>query len=59
MLVDAPCTGLGIIRRKPDIKWTRTENDLKTITELQLKILTVTSGYVKENGVLVYSTCTY
>jgi 16S rRNA (cytosine967-C5)-methyltransferase len=58
VLVDAPCTGLGIIRRKPDIKWTRTENDLKTITELQLKILTVTSGYVKENGVLVYSTCT-
>jgi len=58
VLVDAPCTGLGIIRRKPDIKWSRTEKDSEVLSELQLKILTASSKYVKENGVLVYSTCT-
>lgn len=58
VLVDAPCTGLGIIRRKPDIKWTRTQNDLKEIVKLQEKILSVSSHYVKPGGVLVYSTCT-
>ncbi|HHV96081.1 MAG TPA: 16S rRNA (cytosine(967)-C(5))-methyltransferase RsmB [Clostridiaceae bacterium] len=58
VLVDAPCTGLGIIRRKPDIKWSRTEKDAEELSELQLKILTASSKYVKENGVLVYSTCT-
>jgi 16S rRNA (cytosine967-C5)-methyltransferase len=58
VLVDAPCTGLGIIRRKPDIKWTRSLNDLNQIPELQEKILNASSQYVKPGGVLVYSTCT-
>ncbi|OPZ82981.1 MAG: Ribosomal RNA small subunit methyltransferase B [Firmicutes bacterium ADurb.Bin419] len=58
VLVDAPCTGLGIIRRKPDIKWTRNTNDLNEIVKLQEKILSISSGYVKPGGVLVYSTCT-
>jgi 16S rRNA (cytosine967-C5)-methyltransferase len=58
VLVDAPCTGLGIIRRKPDIKWTRNENDLNEIVKLQEKILKSASSYVKSGGVLVYSTCT-
>ncbi|MCX7748113.1 MAG: 16S rRNA (cytosine(967)-C(5))-methyltransferase RsmB [Clostridia bacterium] len=58
VLVDAPCTGLGIIRRKPDIKWARDIEDKKEITKLQLKILSSASEYVKPGGVLVYSTCT-
>jgi len=58
VLVDAPCTGLGIIRRKPDIKWTRKLNDIETIPPLQLEILNAASKYVKREGVLLYSTCT-
>ena len=58
VLVDAPCTGFGIIRRKPDIKWARNLNDKSEILELQKKILRVSSNYVKSGGVLVYSTCT-
>ncbi len=58
VLVDAPCTGLGIIRRKPDIKWARNIGDKKEIVGLQMKILEVSSNYVKPGGALVYSTCT-
>lgn len=58
VLVDAPCTGLGIIRRKPDIKWAREIGDKKEITALQAKILEASSKYVKPGGTLVYSTCT-
>lgn len=58
VLVDAPCTGLGIIRRKPDIKWSRNPGDKKEIAALQERILSVASKYVKKGGVLVYSTCT-
>ncbi|HHW00005.1 MAG TPA: 16S rRNA (cytosine(967)-C(5))-methyltransferase RsmB [Clostridiaceae bacterium] len=58
VLVDAPCTGLGIIRRKPDIKWERHETDSAEITKLQRTILDISSEYVKPGGVLVYSTCT-
>ena len=58
VLVDAPCTGLGIIRRKPDIKWGRNLEDKREITVLQAKILKQSSQYVKPGGILVYSTCT-
>jgi len=58
VLVDAPCSGLGIIRRKPDIKWARKEKDLEEIRELQIRILEAASKYVKPGGFLVYSTCT-
>jgi ribosomal RNA small subunit methyltransferase RsmB len=58
VLLDAPCTGLGIIRRKPDIKWARLSSDETEITELQKKMLDTVAGYVKPGGVLVYSTCT-
>jgi 16S rRNA (cytosine967-C5)-methyltransferase len=57
-LIDAPCTGLGIIRKKPDIKWARNAADKKEITQLQRKILNASSQYVKPGGILVYSTCT-
>jgi len=58
VLVDAPCTGLGIIRRKPDIKWNRENEDIQSIVALQKRILSVSSRYVKKGGYLVYSTCT-
>jgi 16S rRNA (cytosine967-C5)-methyltransferase len=58
VLVDAPCTGLGIIRRKPDIKWTRKKEDKNEIVKLQKKILSTSSKYVRKGGIIIYSTCT-
>jgi 16S rRNA (cytosine967-C5)-methyltransferase len=58
VLLDAPCTGLGIIRRKPDIKWARENGDVKSITALQSRMIANVSRAVKPGGVLVYSTCT-
>jgi 16S rRNA (cytosine967-C5)-methyltransferase len=58
VLVDAPCTGYGILRRKPDIKWSRNLEDQNEIVELQKKILEIASEYVKPGGMLIYSTCT-
>ena len=52
-----PCLGIGVIKRKPDIKWQRNEEHIKEITKLQLKILTTCSKYLKNGGKLVYSTC--
>lgn len=57
VLVDAPCSGTGIIRRKPDIKWKREMDDFGSLVEIQRKILYNASRYVKPGGVLVYSTC--
>lgn len=57
VLVDAPCTGTGIIRRKPDIKWNRTPGDVAALVEIQTRILYNAGRYVKPGGVLVYSTC--
>lgn len=58
VLIDAPCTGLGMIRRRPEIKWNRVEKDIENITDIQKKILNNGSKYLKSGGVLVYSTCT-
>ncbi|OKL37183.1 16S rRNA (cytosine(967)-C(5))-methyltransferase RsmB [Domibacillus mangrovi] len=58
ILVDAPCSGLGVIRRKPDLKYAKTEKDLENLQTIQLNILAAAAPLVKENGVLVYSTCT-
>ncbi len=58
ILVDAPCSGIGIIHKKPDIKWNRLENDIEELSNIQLKILENSSKYLKSNGVLLYSTCT-
>lgn len=57
VLVDAPCSGTGIIRRKPDIKWKRKKDDFGNLVEIQKKILYNSSRYVKPGGILVYSTC--
>lgn len=57
VLVDAPCTGFGIIRRKPEIKYNRTEKDIDTLTSLQYSILETAATYVVKDGILLYSTC--
>jgi 16S rRNA (cytosine967-C5)-methyltransferase len=58
ILVDAPCSGLGILRRNPEAKWYRTENVIGRMADLQLKILAKAGMLLKPGGVLVYSTCT-
>lgn len=58
ILIDAPCSGLGIIRKKPEIKWTKTELDLISLISLQKSILKNASRYLKKEGILLYSTCT-
>ncbi|WP_274650509.1 16S rRNA (cytosine(967)-C(5))-methyltransferase RsmB [Paenibacillus humicola] len=58
VLLDAPCSGLGVIRRKPEIKWTKTEGDIRDIAALQSRLLDEAARMVKPGGILVYSTCT-
>lgn len=58
VLLDAPCSGLGIIRRKPDIKWTKGASDCSALAETQYRMLRHAKRYVKSGGILVYSTCT-
>lgn len=57
VLCDVPCSGLGIIRRKPEIKYKKAE-DLSSLPGIQYSIVCNASKYVKVGGVLVYSTCT-
>ena len=57
ILIDAPCLGLGVIKRKPDIKWQRKFEDIIEISKIQEKILNICSKYLKKGGILVYSTC--
>lgn len=57
VLVDAPCSGTGIIRRKPDIKWQRKQDDIASLVEVQRKILYNAGRAVAPGGILVYSTC--
>jgi 16S rRNA (cytosine967-C5)-methyltransferase len=58
VLVDAPCSGLGVIRRRADLRWQKREDEIKKLPELQLAMLTKASEYVLPGGKLVYSTCT-
>jgi 16S rRNA (cytosine967-C5)-methyltransferase len=57
VLVDAPCSNLGIIRRHPDVKWRRTEHDLHSLQRVQRSILDAAASLVRPGGVLVYATC--
>lgn len=57
VLVDAPCSGLGTIRRDPDIRWRRLEADLPELAAQQLDLLTRAAATVREGGRLVYATC--
>ncbi len=58
VLVDAPCSGLGVVRRKPEIKYKAFTEDMELLPKKQLAILSASSNYVKPGGRLVYSTCT-
>jgi 16S rRNA (cytosine967-C5)-methyltransferase len=58
ILLDAPCTGFGVIRRKPDLKWNKTAEDVKEIAALQMELLKQVSKLLAPGGMLVYSTCT-
>ena len=58
VLVDAPCSGLGVMGRKPEIRYNRSMDDIKILAELQKDILDQAIKYLKKDGVLVYSTCT-
>lgn len=58
VLVDAPCSGLGVVRRKPEIKYKRKTAETDLLPRKQLEILSVASQYVKPGGVLLYCTCT-
>lgn len=58
ILCDVPCSGYGVLSRKPDIKLTMKSEDMDTLIPLQYAILTNVSHYVKKGGILVYSTCT-
>ena len=57
-LVDAPCSGLGTLRRHPEGKWRIKEQDITRLQEIQGRILRQAAPLVKQGGVLVYSTCT-
>ena len=58
IIVDAPCSGLGVVKRKPEIKYERNEESINELVELQLDILDNVKKYLKPNGILIYSTCT-
>lgn len=57
VLCDVPCSGLGVIRRKPEIRY-KDNNDLEELIDRQRRILTASAMYLKRGGTLVYSTCT-
>ena len=57
ILLDVPCLGIGVLKRKPDIKWQKEQKDVDEISKIQYKILENCSKYLKENGEIVYSTC--
>ncbi len=57
ILLDAPCSATGVIRRHPDIKWLRQETDIEQLVQLQARILSALWATLKPNGVLLYATC--
>ncbi|WP_019416035.1 16S rRNA (cytosine(967)-C(5))-methyltransferase RsmB [Paenisporosarcina sp. TG20] len=58
ILVDAPCSGLGVIRRKPDIKYTKKQEDFDSLHKIQIDLLAEAYKLMKPDGLIVYSTCT-
>lgn len=58
VIADLPCSGLGVFRKKPDIKYKIKQEQIKELVELQRRILTSISDYTKIDGILLYSTCT-
>lgn len=58
VLVDAPCSGLGVLSRRSDLRWRRSEADIAKLAVLQRKLLAQAATYIKKNGLIVYSACT-
>jgi 16S rRNA (cytosine967-C5)-methyltransferase len=58
VLVDAPCSGLGALRRRPEARWRRTAADLEQLVPLQRSLLIAAIDGVRAGGVVLYSTCT-
>lgn len=58
VLVDAPCSGLGLLRKKPDIRLKKDGSEIDELMHIQKQILDCAAKYVKKGGILVYSTCT-
>jgi 16S rRNA (cytosine967-C5)-methyltransferase len=59
VVLDAPCTGLGVLRRHPEAKWRLAPDDVERIAELQAKLLDAVAARVAPGGTLVYSVCTF
>lgn len=58
ILVDAPCSGLGVLRHKPEIKYEQSQHSIQSLVEIQLEILNNVKDSVKPDGTIIYSTCT-
>lgn len=59
ILIDAPCSGLGTIRRRPDLRWKKSPQDIAICAKIQVELLKEAAPLLKPNGIIVYSTCTY
>ena len=57
VLIDAPCSGFGTLRRHPDIRWNKTLEQVRALSEIQYRLLRNAAQYIKPGGILVYSTC--
>ena len=57
VLVDAPCTNSGVIRRRLDLRWRKTFEEKKQLTKIQLQLLEKAAKHTEQNGIIVYSTC--
>ena len=57
VLIDAPCSGFGTLRRHPDIRWNKTFEQIRALSEVQYNLLKSAAQHIKPGGILVYSTC--
>ena len=57
ILIDAPCTGLGTLRKRADLRWNRTQNDIHRMSSIQIKLLKNATRLLMDDGEIVYSTC--
>lgn len=58
VLLDAPCSGLGTLHKRPDLRWRQTLDNTRELSQLQRELLEQVANWVKPNGILVYATCT-
>jgi 16S rRNA (cytosine967-C5)-methyltransferase len=58
VLLDAPCSGLGTLHKRPDIRWRQTQQGVEELFQLQKELIQQTAQWVKPQGILVYATCT-